>query len=550
MKTKVLFSKKIILIFIAIIFSFVLVSCNKEDLEKQEDDKKIATVKEVKNKVSSALPMEIKEDSAPLEFTPSVDGVTITYKSNNEKVISNDGTVSFPASDTFVTIDISFSITLSTGEYKEDASLLIVVRKGKTDSEKFEEIKKDVLSKIPSEVKGNIDFITSSLYGSIISYSTSKEEILSKDGVAKADVIGSSVTIFVSILLNGTLYEPFEVDVVVKTKEIDSASEQKLTEIEMEVIDAIEFGIIKEDIDLLKNSVYDSVIRYESSNEEVLSSDGKVGEDVSNKSVTLYFYITLDGFEYGPFNIILTINTHVNVNENEYYNDISSDLTGNSLKMALRTLITNTQSYTTTYDDIKTVTARTDADPDKPGNIILFYSRVSVSAKWDGGKTWNREHVWPRSKSWFQYEDAGSDIHHLRPTNPSINSSRGNKPYAMSTTSTTYGPTDEVKGDIARIVFYLLTRYPESDSYPITNVATSMKMLLEWNELDPVDNLEIVRNEECYKIQGNRNPFIDYPDYANMIWSTQINTNQNIIDYFIDIYYAKLDDILESKYNI
>ena len=77
---------------------------------------------------------------------------------------------------------------------------------------------------------------------------------------------------------------------------------------------------------------------------------------------------------------------------------------------------------------------------------------------------------------------------------------------------------DEAKGDVARIIFYMLTRYSQSDSNGVTKVAQSMNMLLEWNELDPVDALEIQRNKVAEGIQGNRNPFIDYPELADAIW--------------------------------
>ena len=548
MKTKNIFIKSVLSVLFIFILSLFIISCNVkgEDNKVNPDDEKKAALKEVKSEVISEIPLELKEGDS-LSFTTSKKGVTITYKSSNEAVITNTGIVYFPTSDVFVTLELEFVITLSTGEYKETSSTIIVVRSCKSEEEKFLDIKDDIIKSIPKVVKENITFKDTSLYNSHISYSTSNEEVLSSKGLAKSDVLSTSVTIFVEVELNGKLYEPFEIDVEVKTKEVDSMTEQKLVEIEMEVLDYIEFGKVTEDIELLHSSVYSSTIRYESSDEEALTSDGKVGLDVENKSVTLYFYITLDNEEYGPFSINIVVNTHIKTNDNEYYDEIGEDLRGSSLKMALRSLITKTQERITTYDDIKTVTAKTDADPEKPGNIILFYSRVSVSAKWDGGSTWNREHIWPRSKSWFQYEDAGSDIHHLRPANPSINSSRGNKAYANTTTSSSYAPTDVVKGDVARIVFYLLTRYPESDNYPITNVASSMQMLLEWNELDPVDNLEITRNEECFKLQGNRNPFIDFPEYAEMIWGTINLSKPHIIDNYVQIIFVNLEEIEEYK---
>ena len=195
-----------------------------------------------------------------------------------------------------------------------------------------------------------------------------------------------------------------------------------------------------------------------------------------------------------------------------------------------------------TYSDLNNILGKTDASPTNPNKMLLFYLRTEISPVWDGGKTWNKEHVWPRSQGWFQYKEAGCDAHHIRPVDSGENSRRGNKPYGVG--SGFYTPKDEVKGDCARIIFYLLTRYSEADSYKITNVAQSMKMLLDWNKLDPVDDFERNRNEEIYKRQKNRNPFIDYSDYAYYIWDTsylEIDFDESIeiviekIIYYCDI---------------
>ena len=489
MRENKLFSFKGILSIIVLLFAFFLVSCNTNI-----DNEKIAKLKAVRSEVLSSLPVELKEGDPSLVLLTESDGVTVTYESDRPEVINNNGGVVFPTADTFVNIKITFNIQLSNKVYTEEASTTIVVRKAKSDNDKYQDIKQDIIRSIPSVVKGDVELKTSGLYGAVVTYKSSNEEVFSNLGKAKDKVFNEDITLIIEVELNGKKYEPFEVDLVVSTLVIDSTTEQKLSEIEQEITNNIcKNSTITENIELDLTSLYDSTIRYESSNEDVLSSSGIVSSDIKNVGVVLSFYITLSDIEYGPFNVSLVVNTYVMVNENEYYQDIDSTLSGNALKMALRTLITTTQRKITSYDEIKTVTAKTDADPNISGNIILFYSRKSVSAKWDGGTTWNREHVWPRSKSWFQYDGAGSDIHHLRPTNPSINSSRGNKAYSTATTSEFYSPADEVKGDIARIVFYLLTRYSESDNYPITNVAKSMNMLIEWNELDPVDNLEIDR---------------------------------------------------------
>ena len=221
-----------------------------------------------------------------------------------------------------------------------------------------------------------------------------------------------------------------------------------------------------------------------------------------------------------------------------YYSGISTTATGSTLKSQLRTLISK-QTKISTYDDCKdpAIVKKTDGNSSQ-SKIVLFWSGINITASWDGGTTWNREHVWPQSKGWFETSGAGADLHHIRPVDPSVNSSHNNNPYGVVTsgkyvtTSTAngsvttqckigggvYEPLDSKKGDTARIIFYLLVRYSQADSYPITNVATSMDMLLEWNRLDPVDASETRRNDAVYSIQGNRNPFIDDSYYADLIW--------------------------------
>ncbi len=243
---------------------------------------------------------------------------------------------------------------------------------------------------------------------------------------------------------------------------------------------------------------------------------------------------------------LFSINTSV-IASSSYYASISNSLTGEELKLELRDLITSTHTKITSYTDCKTSSTveKTDGDPNNSGNIILFWSGLSIESTWDNGTSWNREHVWPQSKGWFSTSNAGSDLHHIRPTDPTVNGTHSSLPYGeidgkYASTSSTNGsvkteceynssyfePGDNRKGDVARIIFYLVTRYQESDVYfdgdtsnkEITDVVQSVDMLLRWNELDPVDDLEKNRNEEVYTIQGNRNPFIDNSNYVNLIW--------------------------------
>lgn len=172
------------------------------------------------------------------------------------------------------------------------------------------------------------------------------------------------------------------------------------------------------------------------------------------------------------------------------------------------------------YDAARYILNISDMDPNNSNNVILVYNRASVSGTWDNGITWNREHIWPQS---LLDGASVSDLHNLKPADSSINSSRGNKTFENST-SGTYGaagsgwyPGDDDRGDIARIVFYMITRYPQLDIETLGTLA----MFLEWHELDPVDDFERNRNEVIYSYQKNRNPFIDYPHFVNLIWGNE-----------------------------
>jgi endonuclease I len=212
----------------------------------------------------------------------------------------------------------------------------------------------------------------------------------------------------------------------------------------------------------------------------------------------------------------------------EYYASIDEGLSGETLLLALRALINNGFSGVD-YGTARTALAETDADPNNPDNIILVYLQTSVDGTWDGGATWNREHVWPQSYLGDTASNGtvniASDLHNLKPSNPAENGSRGNKYFDYVTTSNTYEPADEVKGDIARILLYMIVMYDYLDLVEDSSTTATYKMgvlstILEWHTLDPVDNFELNRNNVIYSYQNNRNPFIDNPDYVGLIWDT------------------------------
>jgi endonuclease I len=225
----------------------------------------------------------------------------------------------------------------------------------------------------------------------------------------------------------------------------------------------------------------------------------------------------------------------------EYYSDAEGK-TGSALKTALHHIIDDHQ--TLSYDALWEALRVTDEDPNNPNNVILLYTGRSQSKSSNGGgaNDWNREHVWAKSHGDFgTTRGPGTDLHHLRPTDASVNSSRSNLDFdnggrehteALGNfyDSDSWEPRDEVKGDVARMLFYMAVRY-EGDSGELdlelnNNVNNGsapyhgkMSVLLEWHEEDPVDAREIRRNNIIFEnYQGNRNPFIDHPEFADMIW--------------------------------
>ena len=160
-------------------------------------------------------------------------------------------------------------------------------------------------------------------------------------------------------------------------------------------------------------------------------------------------------------------------------------------------------------------------------------------SQWNG---WNREHVWPQSLGGGNTKGGGADLHHVRPSDAGVNSSRGNKKYGNSNNgtakygtnpaknclgghynSTYFEPLDNVKGDVARICLYVYVRWGSDwGATSITKVFQSVDVLLEWMELDPVDTWEMGRNEVIEDIQGNRNVFIDYPEFAWLLFGEEV----------------------------
>lgn len=227
-----------------------------------------------------------------------------------------------------------------------------------------------------------------------------------------------------------------------------------------------------------------------------------------------------------------------------YYAEINScmgDGENGELREALTKLVHPGQTPTYSGDTgtycLSKVLQEADADPNNSKNMIFFYTQKSNTKDVAHGDSyWNREHVWPQSLSngcWGQAR-AGSDMLHLRPTYKETNESRGNMKYGNASGSwltyngMPYGrkgqyfePVDAIKGDCARIIMYLWVAYhDEYANLPgIKNVFESIDVMLQWHLNDAPSQIEINRNNYAQNSkQGNRNPFVDHPEYACKIW--------------------------------
>lgn len=261
-----------------------------------------------------------------------------------------------------------------------------------------------------------------------------------------------------------------------------------------------------------------------------------------------------------------------------YYNGFNFTQTGTSLKNALAQKITTTHVNELPYSPgVWNALKNTDLEPGSSTNVLLVYgysnNMCPMSSGDDnfhrrrdkdsnGGGTsceWNREHIYPQSLGTPELGQvgAGADAHHLRACDVDRNGQRGNKLYANGSGNSGdvaggWYPGDEWKGDVARILMYLYLRYP-TQCLPTAaatgpTAATDPNMpaiLLQWNAEDPVSEYEDNRNTYLGNLsnawaQGNRNPFIDNPYLATLIWGGPVAQNRWEILGTQDMFFATL----------
>ncbi len=255
-----------------------------------------------------------------------------------------------------------------------------------------------------------------------------------------------------------------------------------------------------------------------------------------------------------------------------YYTN-ANGLTGAALKTALQIIISDGHidhgygglwtGYATTdrdyfYENDGTILDIYSENPNGPDqyNFTLGTSQCGSAGYSNEGDCYNREHVIPQSL-FNSASPMVADIHFIRATDGKVNGMRSNYPFGTvgntsftskngsklgTSVSAGYGgtvfePIDAFKGDIARMILYFVTRYEDklhnfTTGDMLGNTAFpglqpwALNQYLAWNAMDPVSPEEIARNNASYTYQGNRNPFIDHPEYVTQIWGAPVVDNQ------------------------
>ena len=236
----------------------------------------------------------------------------------------------------------------------------------------------------------------------------------------------------------------------------------------------------------------------------------------------------------------------------DYYAS-AEGLTGTTLKTTLEgiidghTVLSYTPGVWEAHKDLY-------EDPGNSSNLILFYSQDSISkALQDSGSSpndyFNREHLWPRSYGIGSSGADNTDLFHLVPAYKGVNSSRGNKYFEPAdpsgpgysdpahplaplckSNSATWEPADGQKGWVARAMLYMTTRYnylelvdtpPSAAPNTSSSRMAQLSVMLQWNRRFLPAAKEIDVNQRIFdNYQGNRNPYIDFPEFADRIWIT------------------------------
>ena len=255
-----------------------------------------------------------------------------------------------------------------------------------------------------------------------------------------------------------------------------------------------------------------------------------------------HFNGCFSSWEYVDCSLLLPFPYHWSVPVGYY--DATEGLSGTALIDALNDIIDDQRTFS--YADARDSMYASVDDPDNDDVLFGIYTGLAFEDVDDRASALaaglNAEHTWPQSRGAGELP-AQSDLHVIHPAAEEANAQRLNFPFGevvsavswqfvnpndLSDTSrvgqdaqgrTVFEPRDSRKGDIARAIFYFYVRYRNdpTESFSLPNFNIEEQTLLEWAAADPPDDYEQERNAIAFRVQGNRNPFVDRPEFLTRI---------------------------------
>lgn len=540
-------------------FNFIVARYQKEDWD---------TLLAVENTLFGDI--DFSKIECDLNFPTEINGVALSWFTDMPTVMSNTGKVYRGKTDSTVKI----TVLLSYNSVKKEKEFYLTVLAD--DSENYalvEAVKEGLLKNV------NLDAIVDNLdlplvvNGVMIKWKSSNPTVVNENGQVTRPELDCMVTLTATLTYNqASAVKIFYLRI--KAREINDDDLLWLNTVKSNLLTDVDLDNIISDL-YFPTEISDVALIWSTNHPNVINSEGGVTRDSIDIVVSITVYL-----EYKGLSDRATFTATVKKIEqslSEYYRG-AEGLSGQELKNLLNNKIKGhyTYGYSSTTDLLK----KTDEDPNNPLNVILFYTGRSEPKSSYNNQIWNKEHVWAKSHGNFGTSiPAGSDIHNLRPADNQVNSIRSNydfdeggkivdcnrgyglgSSYSYYRSGYSFEPRDEVKGDVARILFYMATRYEGEGTEPDLELNDKVQngtapyhgrlsVLLRWNKEDPVDNFERNRNEVIYGYQNNRNPFIDYPHFADLIWGEEYHVNDGVmipktaLEIIVDI-----EEIRKNKY--
>ncbi|MEW7289758.1 Ig-like domain-containing protein [Aquimarina sp. 2304DJ70-9] len=526
-------------------FSLILLGCSEDEIANQtnenaEQDLPIAIDDEVMTILDTEIILaDLLANDTIFEFGRITSFDALTEKEG--KIVDNrNKTLTYTPPSGFTGID-TFTYTLCDNKLPANcstATVTIEVRKSATPVlvDDVIDVEENTEIIINTLLENDVDVVEGILISSIDGLTTTGTIVLNNDGTityTPADSFTGDDT-FTYTVCNDE--EKLFCDTATVTLRVsDQGSPSAMDDTVNGVQNtAVVFSNLLDNDTVIDNAAISSVDDTAASGSVVLNNDGTVtytpqanftGSDTFRYTLCdndtpdpscATATVTVTILEKVSFSIPMALAT--------YYQDVLFTTDADFTLQEIKDITTESHTTILSYGQRHNYLYNADEDESNADNVVLMYS--GESRYWEeytsgsnsySPQTFNTEHIFPQSR--LDNSTAVGDLHHLRACDASVNSQRSNFPFANGSgayqliNGDSWYPGDDWRGDVARMIMYVHVRYGDSFD-KVGNLA----LFLEWNAADPVSSFERQRNNIFESAQGNRNPFIDNPYLATLIW--------------------------------